>query len=76
MLVSVVRWCRVFIAGFRILSMVGLCIVGQRLFVVGEGGCGKILLFILTSGSGLSWSLLLLFCSVILLLLRGFWGSG
>ena len=28
------------------------------------------------SGSGLSWSLLLLFCSVILLLLRGFWGSG
>ena len=36
----------------------------------------KIHLFILTSGSGLSWSLLLLFCSVILLLLRGFWGAG
>ena len=32
---SVVRWCRVFTAGFRILSMVWLCIVGLRLFVVG-----------------------------------------
>ena len=75
-LVSVVRWCRVFTAGFRILSMVRLCIVGLRLFVVGGGGYGRILLFILTSGSGLGWSLLLLFCSVILLLLWGFWGSG
>ena len=37
--------------------------------MVGEVGCVKIHLFILFSGSGLSWSLLLLFCSVILLLL-------
>ena len=66
---SVVRWCRVFIAGFRILFTLWLCIVRRRLFVVGEVGCVKIHLFIFISGSGLSWSLLLLFCSVILLLL-------
>ena len=42
--------------------------------MVGEVGCVRIHLFILISGPGLSWSLLLLFCSVILLLLRGFLG--
>ena len=35
--------------------------------MVGGGGYGRILLFILTSGSGLGWFLLLPFCSVILL---------
>ena len=56
-LVSVVRWCRVFTAGFRILSMVWLCIVGLRLFVVGGCGYGRIFLFNLTS-AGTSCSLL------------------
>ena len=56
---------------FGFYSCVWLCIVEMRLVVVGEDGCGKIHLFILTSGFGLSWSFLLLLCSVILLLLRG-----
>ena len=58
--------------GFQ--SCCGLCIVGMMLFVVGEVGCVRIHLFILKSGSGLSWFLLLLFCSVILLSLLGVLG--
>ena len=42
--------------------------------MVGEVGCVRVHLFILISGSGLSWFLLLLFCSVILLLLLGVLG--
>ena len=38
------------------LFMLWLCIVGRRLFVVGEVGCVRIHLFILISGSSLSWA--------------------
>ena len=51
-----VSWLlRAFILGFRI-SFIGLlCIEGRRLFGGGGIGQGRILLFILTSGSGLTW---------------------
>ena len=69
------RVWEIFIVGFLISFIGSLFIAGMRLFV----GCGiccvRILWFTPTSGSGLIWCLLLLFCSVnsiLLLVVLGF----
>ena len=69
-----VSWLRASMVGHRILLMEQLCIVGMRLFVGGGIGYVRILSFILTSGSGLTWCSLLLFLQCDPLVTLG--GSG